>query len=139
MTDKYYDIYFDRGVLQVDQDGHLENPGALHIIEFEYDDETEEVTACRRVDQQGNVLEDRPDLSDLEHSGDGDDQTIGKALGRFEGWLNGRLIWVESSRATRWEPADYTCIGIDGCVPTAEDAKFDWWDNGGKEQTLYGL
>ena len=139
MTDKYYDIYFDRDILQVDRHGHLENPGALHIIEFEYDDDTDEVTACRRVDQKGNVIEDRPDLSDLEHSGDGDDPTIGKALGRFEGWLDGRLIWVESSRATRWEPADYTCIGIEGCVPTAEDEKSRWWDEGGKEQTLYGL
>lgn len=139
MNDKYYDIYFDRDVLKVDGDGHLLNPSALQIIEFEYDEDTEEVTACRRVDEKGNVLEDRPDLSDLENAWYGDDPTIEDAFGHFWKWLRDNLVWVESSRATRWEPADYTCIGIEGCVPTAEDSKWDWWDNGGKEQTLYGL
>ena len=139
MTDKYYDIYFQPADLYVDEHGHLENPDALQIIEFEYDEDTEEVTACRRVDEKGNVIEDRPDLTDLEHAGDGDDPTIKEAFGHFWRWLEDNLVWAEEYPATRWEPASYICIGIDGCVPTAEDAKFDWWDNGGKEQTLYGL
>ena len=139
MNDKYYDIYFDRSELQISEEGELMNPNVLYIIEFVYDEDTEEVTACRLVDEKGNVLEDRPDLADLEHAGDGDDPTIGKAGGRFYSWLDDHLVWTELYAATRWEPAEYTCIGIEGCVPTAEDAKWDWWDNGGKEQTLYGL
>lgn len=116
MTDKYYDVYFDPSELEVDQDGHLENPDALQIIEFEYDDETEEVTACRRVDEKGNVIEDRPDLSDLEHCGDGDDPTISKALGRFEGWLTDHLDWRESWRGDYYNPPEYICAGIEGYV-----------------------
>ena len=58
MTDKYYDIYFEPSDLAVDLEGHLENPDALQIIEFEYDDETEEVTSCCRVDEKGNVIDD---------------------------------------------------------------------------------
>ena len=85
-------------------------------IEFEYDDETEEVTACRRVDQKGNVIEDRPDLSDLEHVGDGDDPTISKAMGRFEGWLENHLEWRESYRGDYYNPPEYICIGVTGCV-----------------------
>lgn len=116
MTDKYYDVYFDPSELEVDQDGHLENPDALQIIEFEYDDETEEVTACRRVDKKGNVIEDRPDLSDLDHSGDGDDPTISKALGAFEGWLTDHLEWRESWRGDYYNPPEYICAGIEGYV-----------------------
>ena len=139
MTDKYYDIYFDRDALKVNRHGHLLNPDALQIIEFEYDDVTDTVTSMRRVNEKGEVIENDPDLTDLEHSGDGDDPTISKAMGRFKGWRAGHLIWVEYSRATRWEPSDYTCSGIEGSVPTAEDERSRWWDEGGKESTLYGL
>ena len=116
MTDKYYDIYFQPADLYVDQEGHLENPDALQIIQFEYDDDTEEVTACRRVDQQGNVLEDRPDLYDLVHAGDGDDPSIDAALGRFEGWLTDNLEWRESYRGDYYNPPEYICVGITGYV-----------------------
>ena len=54
--EKYYDIYFDPADLEVDTEGHLENPEVLQIIEFEYDDETVEVTSCCRVDEKGNVI-----------------------------------------------------------------------------------
>ena len=116
MTDKYYDIYFQPADLYVDEHGHLENPDALQIIEFEYDEDTEEVTACRRVDEKGNVIEDRPDLYDLVHSGDGDDPTIDAALGRFEGWLTDNLEWRESYRGDYYNPPEYVCIGITGYV-----------------------
>ena len=116
MTDKYYDIYFQPADLYVDEHGHLENPDALQIIEFEYDEDTEEVTACRRVDQQGNVLEDRPDLYDLVHVGDGDDPSIDAALGRFEGWLTDNLEWRESWGGDYYNPPEYVCIGITGYV-----------------------
>ena len=140
MADKYYDIYFDRNFLKVDGNGHLENWEILQVIEFEYDEDTEEVTSCRRVNEKGELIEENPNLSELEHVGDGDDPTIREAYGRFYGWLDDHLVWTELYAATRWEPAEYTCIGIEGCIPTWEDAKWDWWDNGGgKEQTLYGL
>ena len=120
MTDKYYDIYFDRDVLQVDQHGHLENPGALHIIEFEYDDDTDEVTACRRVDQQGNVIEDpwkdREYAESLVHLAEDDFSTIDKALGAFEGWLDNNLDWRESYRGDYYNPPEYYCAGIEGYV-----------------------
>ena len=120
MTDKYYDIYFQPADLYVDEHGHLENPDALHIIEFEYDDDTDEITACRRVDAKGNVLEDPwKDLQysdDMAHSGDGDDPTISKALGRFEGWLTENLEWRESYRGDYYNPPEYVCIGITGYV-----------------------
>lgn len=116
MTDKYYDVYFQPADLYVDEHGHLENPDALQIIEFEYDEDTDAVTACRRVDEKGNVIEDRPDLSDLEHSGDGDDPTIDAALGRFEGWLTDNLEWRESWGGDYYNPPEYVCIGITGYV-----------------------
>lgn len=116
MTDKYYDIYFEPSDLAVNLEGHLENPDALQIIEFEYDDDTEEVTAFRRVDRHGNVIEDRPDLYDLVHVGDGDDPTIDAALGRFEGWLDNNLEWRESYRGDYYNPPEYVCVGITGYV-----------------------
>ena len=117
MTDKYYDVYFQPADLYVDEHGHLENPDALQIIEFEYaDEESDEVTACRRVDAKGNVLEDRPDLYDLIHVGDGDDPSIDAALGRFEGWLTDNLEWRESYRGDYYNPPEYVCIGIIGYV-----------------------
>ena len=140
MTEKSYGIYFDRCALKVDHDGSLLNPEALFIIEFVFDEEiSEEPINIRRVNKNGDVIEEYPDLSDLEYSGDDDDPSIDKALGRFYDWLHDHLAWSELYHSTYWEPAEYICIGIDGCVPTAEDRKFDWWDNGGKEQTLYGL
>ena len=116
MTDKYYDVYFQPADLYVDEHGHLENPDALQIIELEYDEDTEDVTACRRVDEKGNVIEDRPDLYDLVHVGDGDDPTIDKAMGRFEGWLTDNLEWRESYRGDYYNPPEYVCIGITGYV-----------------------
>ena len=140
MTSKCYNVYFNRDYLKVDKDGHLENPDVLKIIELVFDDEiSEEPIDIRRVNKNGEVMEEYPDLSDLEYSGDDDDPSIDKALTRFYDWLHDHLVWTELYHATYWEPAEYICIGIDGCVPTAEDLKWDWWDNGGKEQTLYDL
>ena len=120
MTDKYYDVYFDAGDLIVDEGGRLENPEALQIIEFEYDDETEEVTACRRVDKKGNVLEDpwkdRERADDINHVGENDFPTISKALGAFEGWLTDHLDWRESWRGDYYNPPEYICAGIEGYV-----------------------
>ena len=118
MADKYYDVYFDPSELEVDRDGHLKNPDALQIIEFKYDDDTDEVTACRRVDAKGNVLEDPwKDLQysdDMAHVGEGDDPTISKAMGRFEGWLDQNLDWRESWRGDYYNPPEYICAGIEG-------------------------
>ena len=116
MTEKYYDVYFQPADLYVDEHGHLENPDALQIIEFEYDEDTEEVTACRRVDEKGNVIEDRPDLYDLVHVGDGDDPSIDAAMGRFEGWLTDNLEWRESWGGDYYNPPEYVCVGITGYV-----------------------
>ena len=120
MTDKYYDVYFDPAELEVDRDGHLENPKALQIIEFEYDDESEEVTACRRVDAKGNVLEDPwknySAAWDFTNVGENDFPTISKALGAFEGWLTDHLDWRESWRGDYYNPPEYICAGIEGYV-----------------------
>ena len=114
MTDKYYDIYFDRLDLEISDKGKLTNPKVLHIIEFEYDDADDIVTACRRVSKDGAVIETDPDLRDLEHAGYGDDPTIQEALDRFGDWLNDHLEWRELYPETRWQPAEYICIGIEG-------------------------
>ena len=120
MTDKYYDIYFDPSDLEVDRGGHLENPEVLQIIEFEYDEDTEEVTACRRVDEKGEVIEDPwKDLQysdDMAHVGENDFPTISKALGAFEGWLTDHLDWRESWRGDYYNPPEYICAGIEGYV-----------------------
>lgn len=120
MTDKYYDVYFDTGDLVVDTEGRLENPEVLQIVEFEYDEETEEVTACRRVDKNGNVLEDpwrdRERADDTNHVGENDFATINKALGAFEGWLDDHLDWRESWRGDYYNPPEYICAGIEGYV-----------------------
>ena len=116
MTDKYYGIYFDRHDLTVDEGGHLTNPEALQIVEFEYDEATDEVIATRRVDQDGNVIEaewqDLPYAESLDHTGEDDDPTIREALDRFRGWLDTHTEWRETSPETRWHPAEYICIGI---------------------------
>ena len=120
MTDKYYDVYFDAGDLIVDEGGRLENQEVLQIIEFEYDDETEEVTACRRVDRKGNVLEDpwkdQERADDINHLAENDFPTIDKALGAFEGWLNDHLDWRTSYAGDYYNPPEYICAGIEGYV-----------------------
>jgi len=120
MTDKYYDIYFDPSDLEVDREGHLLNPDALQIIEFEYDDDTEEVTACRRVNEKGNVIEDpwkdRKYAESMTHLAEDDFSTIDKALGAFEGWLTDNLDWRESYRGDYYNPPEYYCAGIEGYV-----------------------
>lgn len=122
MTDKYYDVYFDAGDLIVDEGGRLENPKVLQIIEFEYDEETDEVTACRRVDLDGNVLEDPWKNREysltwgMNHVGEDDFPTINKALGAFECWLENHLDWRESWRGDYYNPPEYYCAGIEGYV-----------------------
>lgn len=116
MTDKYYGIYFDRYDLEVDVCGHLTNPEALQIIEFEYAEDTDEITACRRVDRDGHVIEDEWSglqyAEDLDHAGFDDDQTIREAFDRFEEWLEDHTRWGVSAPETRWQPAEYICTGI---------------------------
>lgn len=120
MTEKFYGIYFARHDLEVDEQGHLENPEALQIIEFEYDESADEVIAARRVDRDGNVIEpewqDLPYAETLDHTGDDDDQTIREALARFYRWLDTHTEWRETSPETRWHPAEYICVGITGCT-----------------------
>ena len=118
--DKYYDIYFDPADLEVDTEGNLENPKVLQIIEFEYDDETEEVTSCCRVDEKGNVIDDpwkdREYAEYLTHLAENDFPTIDKALGAFEGWLDNHLDWRESYHGDYYNPPEYICVGIEGYV-----------------------
>lgn len=122
MTDKYYDVYFDAADLSVSEEGELMNPEVLQIIEFEYDDETDEVTACRRVDRKGNVLEypwknrEYALTWGMNHVGEDDFPTIDKALGAFEGWLDDHLDWRESWRGDYYNPPEYICAGIEGYV-----------------------
>ena len=111
MTEKCYGIYFDRFELEVDADGNLANPEVLQIIEFEYDQD--ELIAVRRVDENGEVIADQWTCSDdLRHVGWDDDETIEKAMGRFERWLEDNLEWKQISPATYLSPAEYICIGI---------------------------
>lgn len=120
MTDKYYGIYFDRLDLRVDEGGHLENPEALQIVEFEYSEDTDEITACRRVDREGNVIEeewqDLPYAETLNHVGDDDEPSIEKALWHFWRWLGSHTEWVEVVPETRWHPAVHVCVGVTGCI-----------------------
>ena len=118
--EKYYDIYFDPADLEVDTEGHLENPEVLQIIEFDYDDETEKTTACRRVNEKGEVIEDpwkdREYAESMVHLAEDDFPTIDKALGRFEGWLDNNLDWRESYHGDYYNPPEYICAGIEGYV-----------------------
>ena len=120
MTDKYYDIYFDPSDLEVDTEGHLLNPDILQIIEFDYDDETEKTTACRRVNANGEVIEDpwkdQEYAESFVHLAEDDFSTIDKALGAFEGWLDNNLDWRESYRGDYYNPPEYYCAGIEGYV-----------------------
>ena len=116
MNGKYYDIFFDPSELKVDRVGNLVNRDALHIIEYEYDEDSDEVTACRRVNLKGEVIEGP--WQSLQYSdemvrvGFGDDETIREALTRFEVWLEENTAWVESTPETRWQPAEWICVGI---------------------------
>ena len=117
MTEKFYGIYFDEWELKVDRNGDLQNPEALYIVEFEFDEEiSEEPIGIRRVDKDGNVIEEYPDLSDLSYVGFDDEPTIEKAMHWFWEWLEENRVWVESSPETRWQPAEYICVGIEGCL-----------------------
>lgn len=120
MNSKYYGIYFDRWDLQVDRKGNLENPEVLHIVEFEYDEDADEVTAVRRVNEKGEVIEESWKAleysDDLTHVGWDDDMTIREALWRFETWLEDHLEWRESSPQTYLQPAEYVCIGVTDCI-----------------------
>ena len=115
-TYKYYDIYFDKWDLEVDKDGRLLNPEVLKIIQFECDEESDEIVAVRRVAYDGSVIEVSPDLSDLCHYQYDNGETIDEAFGWFEKWLEENTEWRESSSQTYWQPAEYICIGITGCV-----------------------
>ena len=114
MTDLYYGVYFDRNELQVDDKGHLLNPEALYIIEFVYDEASEEPIDIRRISMNGEVLEEYPDLSGLEYVGYDDDPCVSEALDRFFEWLHEHLVWEELYPETRWQPAEYICVGIEG-------------------------
>ena len=120
MTEKFYGVYFDRHDLEVDEQGRLENSEALQIIEFEYDESTDEVIAARRVDRDGNIIEpewqDLPYAETLDHTGDDDDPTITEALDRFRRWLETHTEWREATPETRWQPAGWVCVGVTGCI-----------------------
>ena len=116
MTEKFYDIFYDPAELRVDRHGDLMNTDALRIVEFEYDEETDTTVSMRRVNEQGEVIETEPDLRDLYQVWFGDDTTIREALTHFEWWLEDHLEWRESSPETRWQPAEYICIGIEGYI-----------------------
>lgn len=117
MTEKYYGIYFDKFDLKVNEDGELINPEVLYIMEFEYDENiSDEPIDIRRIDEKGNLIEEYPDLSDLDYAGYDDDPCVSEALDRFYEWLQGNLVWKQTSRQTYWQPAEYTCVGIEGCM-----------------------
>lgn len=112
-----YGIYFDRFELEVDRNGQLLNPENLRIIEFVFDEEiSDEPIDIRRIDKNGNVIEEYPDLSDLDYVGYDDEPTIADAMNQFYEWLENNVVWVETSRQTYWQPAEYACVGIEGCM-----------------------
>jgi len=123
MTDKYYDIYFEPGEIEVDDDGHLENWDALYILEY-----NEDGKVTNRVDRKGEQIAfgDYPleNILDLYHIGYGDD-TLKEALKRFYKWLEDNTEWVETSPQTYWQPAEYKCIGITGCGYADEEEDDD--------------
>ena len=121
MTEKFYDVYFDPAQLEVDRGGYLMNPDALHIVELQFDEDTDTIISAKLVDEAGNVSGDASDLLDGFHVGYGDDESIREALRRFEKWLSDHLVWVESRPQTYWEPAEYIAIGIEGYVDTDDN------------------
>ena len=112
MPENFYDIYFNPAELRVDRNGNLINADALHIICFVCNTGTGETISTNRVNETGEVIETDPNLDNLEHVGYGDDNTIREAFDRFELWLENHLEWCETSPETRWQPAEYICIGI---------------------------
>ena len=74
------------------------------------------------MDGKGSVLEDAwkdreyAETWGMCHAGDGDDPTIDKAMGRFEGWLDNHLDWRESYHGDYYNPPEYVCVGITGYV-----------------------
>ena len=119
MTEKFYEVYFDPSELHVNRFGHLINPDSLHIIQFEYDEEADQVTNVCRVDQNGNEIPETMPMDfvfELDHAGYGDDMSIDDAMRRFDDWLELNTEWRESSRQTYWQPAEYVCIGIIGHI-----------------------
>ena len=117
MKDNFYGIYFDKNELIVDRNGDLTNPDALYIMEFVYDEEiSDEPIDIRRIDKDGNVIEEYPDLSELSYVGYDDEPTVERAMHWFDKWLEEHLVWRETSRQTYWQPAEYICVGIEGCL-----------------------
>ena len=129
MNENFYGIYFDPSELRVDRNGDLTNPDVLHIICFECNTDTGETISWSRVSEKGEVIETEPKLDDLESVGYGDDGTIREALDRFEVWLENHLEWRVSRMETRYTPAEYVCIGIEGYID--EDTEWyykrHWW------------
>lgn len=107
---QYYDIFFDKIDLKVDENGNLTNPEDICIVEFNEDGEI-----TNRVNWDGIPIgwdKFSPDmLDDLIHLGQNDD-TLDEAHNRFDSWLNENAEWVEIYSQTYWEPAEYACAGI---------------------------
>ena len=120
MTAKVYGVFFDRWELDIDKTGRLLNPDVLHIVQYELEEDTDDLIAVRRVNADGEVIEDPwtyQEYSDsLDHCGCDDYLTIREALDEFYEWLHEHRVWVETTPQTYWHPAEYTCIGIEGCV-----------------------
>lgn len=118
-TVKSYGVYFDKWELDVDTEGHLLNPEVLQIVEFECDEETGDLITARRVNERGEVIEEKWSglecVDDLWCAGPGDEMTIDVALGWMDKWLDDNTEWALSRRQTYWQPAEYVCIGISGC------------------------
>ena len=116
MNNKYYGIYFDPSELEVDRKGHLLNPDALQIIEYEYTDEDSDTpTAVRRVDKDGNDISEGWVLRHgLAHIGYDDYSSMQDAFDDFHRWFEENREWRESSPQTYYQPAEYVCIGITG-------------------------
>lgn len=130
MTDKYYGIYFDKHDLIVNREGELMNLDVLQIIEFEYADEnSDEPTIMRRVDKYGNVIfEGKWEYrDDIDHLGRNDYLSMQDAFDDFYRWLEENTEWRESSPQTYWQPAEYVCVGITGCVD--EPPRYHRWSH----------
>lgn len=128
MTEKYYDIYFEPSELEVDGDGHLENWDALYILEY-----NEDGKVMNRVDYNGKPIEfgktALEDILNLHHVGYGDD-SLEEAKTWFWEWLDANTEWVQTSRQTYWQPAEYRCIGITGYCGYEEepdDDAMEWY------------
>lgn len=128
MTEKFYEVYFEPSVLEVDEDGHLENEKALYILEY-----NENGKVLNRVNSDGKPIdfgdESLENILDLYHVGYGDDD-LEEALQRFHEWLEQNTEWVCTSRQTYWQPAEYRCIGIigyNGYEDEEDDDDMEWY------------